>query len=72
MIHEMYHGQCMILNVIHIIFVSMIICSDADHFIITYTWRKKTSIKVWIEIVPLSELGFDSYAAFPCKILAFS
>ena len=41
MIHKMYHCQYMILKEIHIIFVSMIICSVADHFIITYTRRKR-------------------------------
>ena len=35
LIHEMYGSQYMILKEIRIIFVSMIICSIADHLIIT-------------------------------------
>ena len=41
MIHEMYACKYMILKEIHITFVSMIICSIADHLIIRYTWRKR-------------------------------
>ena len=31
MIHEMYGSQCMMLKEIHMIFVSMILCSIADN-----------------------------------------
>ena len=42
MIREMYACQCMILKEIHIIFVSMIICSIVDYLITAYTWRKRS------------------------------
>ena len=41
MIYEMCGYQCMITKGIHIIFVSMTICSIAKALIITYTWRKR-------------------------------
>ena len=41
LIHEMHGCQYMILKEIRTIFVSMIICSIADHLTITYTSRKR-------------------------------
>ena len=41
MIHEINGYPCMILNKIHIIFVSTIISSIPDHLISLSTWKKK-------------------------------
>ena len=41
LIHEINGCPYMILKEIHVIFVSMIICSIVDHLINTSTWRKR-------------------------------
>ena len=42
LIHEINGCSYMILKEVHVIFVSMIICSIVDHLINTSTWRKRS------------------------------